>query len=142
VDTLEVAVTDVAIALMILPWAAVVALVYRVRQRGVRDALEDGREPLYQEVCGGAFGKVRRSSPFVRIALYDEFLVIGYSRRLILRYDEIESLSVDGARSPRAVRLHHDRHDLPAEVAIWSPDCYALHERIAAQRRSALDPLR
>lgn len=141
-DAIDVAVTDVAIALMILPWVAAAFLFFRIRQRGVQDALEDGRKPLYQEVCGGAFGRVHRSSPFVRIALYDEFLVIGYSRRLVLRYDEIESLSVDGARSPRAVRLHHHRHDLPAEVVIWSPDCYALHERIAARRGAARDPLR
>jgi hypothetical protein len=137
-----VTVTDIAVACMVLPWLVLVPLLVRTRQRDVRDALEDGRQPLYQEVCGGAFGKTQRSSPFVRVALYDEFLVIGYSRRLILRYQEIESVSVDGARSPRAVRLHHHRRDLPAEVAIWSPDCYGLHERIEAQRRAAIDLVR
>jgi len=137
-----VTVIDIAVACMVLPWLVFVPLLVRTRQRDVRDGLEDGREPLYQEVCGGAFGKAQRSSPFVRVALYDEFLVIGYSRRLILRYQEIESVSVHGARSPRAVRLHHRRRDLPAEVAIWSPDCYALQQRIETQRRAALDPLR
>jgi hypothetical protein len=137
-----VTVTDVAIALMILPWAVFVPMLYRLWQRRVRDALEDGRDPLYEEVCGGAFGKSRRSSPFVRVALYEDFLVIAYSRRIVLRYDEIEHVHLDGTRAPRAVRLHHHRRDLPEGIAIWSTDCRLLEETLAAQRAIATDPLR
>jgi hypothetical protein len=137
-----VTVTDVAIVLMILPWAVFLPLAYRIRQRTVRDPLEAGREPLYQEMCGGAFGTARRRSPFVRIALYDDFLVIGYSRRIVLRYAEIEHLYVNGERWPRAVHLHHHRRDLPDRIAIWSTDCRALEEAIAQQRAIATDPLR
>jgi hypothetical protein len=142
VDTMDVTVTAVAIALMIVPLAVFLPFVYRVRQREVRDALEEGREPLYQEVCGGAFGEVRRSAPFVRVALYDDFLVIGYSRRIVLRYAEIAHVHLDGTRCPRAVRLHHHRHDLPEEIALWSTDCRLLEEKIVAQRALATDPLR
>jgi len=138
----EIEVIDIAIAFMVLPLLAFVPLLVWTRQRDVRDALEDGRQPLHQEVCGGAFGKTRRSSPFVRVALYDEFLVIGYSRRLVLRYEEIEHVHLDGTRWPRAVRLQHRRQDLPAEIAIWSTDCRALEEAISAQRTIATDPLR
>ncbi|MGD2063184.1 MAG: hypothetical protein PVF51_06330 [Nitrospirota bacterium] len=141
-DVVVVTVTDVAIALMILPWAVLVPLAYRIRHRDVRHEMEADREPLHQEVCGGAFGKARRSSPFVRIALYDDFLVIAYSRRIVLRYDEIEHVHLDGTRWPRAVRLRHHRDDLPEEIAIWSMDCRVLEEKIAAQRAIATDPLR
>jgi len=142
IATVEIEVIDIAIAFMVLPLLTFVPLLVRTRQRNVRDAQELGREPVHQEVCGGAFGKTQRSSPFVRVALYDEFLVIGYSRRLVLRYEEIEHVHLDGTRWPRAVRLQHHRQDLPAEIAIWSTDCRALEEAIRAQRAIATDPLR
>jgi len=138
----EMEVIDIAIAFMVLPLLAFVLLLVRTRQRNVRDAQEQGREPLYQEMCGGAFGKTQRSSPFVRVALYDEFLVIGYSRRLVLRYEDIEHVHLNGTRWPRAVRLQHRRDDLPEEIAIWSTDCRALEEIITAQRAIATDPFR
>jgi len=139
---MDVTVADIAAACMVLPSLVFVPLLIRTRQRDVRDPLEDGREPLHQEVCGGAFGKTRRSSPFVRVALYDEILVIGYSRRLVLRYEEIEHIHLDGTRWPRAVRLQHRRDDLPEEIAIWSTDCRILEETISAQRAIATDPFR
>jgi hypothetical protein len=141
VDAVVVTVSDVATALMVLPWAVFLPFAYRIRQREVRDARENGREPLHQEVCGGAFGKVRRSSPFVRVALYDDFLVIAYSRRIALRYAEIAHVHLDGERVPRAVCLQHHRGDLPAEIALWSSDCRRLAEKIVTQRAIATDPL-
>ena len=141
-DELVVTVTDVAIALIILPWAVFLPFAYRIRQREVRDPLEVGREPLYQEVCGGALGTKRRSAPFVRVALYEDVMVIAYSRRIVLRYEEIAHVQLDGTRAPRAVRVDHHRHDLPEEIAIWSTDCRLLEAEIAARRAIATDPLR
>ena len=138
---IDIALTDVAIALLILPWMVFLPFAYRVWQRGLRDPLEAGLEPLHQEVCGGAFGRIRRSAPFVRVALYDDFVVIAYSRRIVLHYGEIEHVHLDGTRAPRAVRLVHHRNDLPEEIAIWSMDCHLLEEKITAQRAVATDPL-
>jgi len=55
-----------------------------------KDPVEEMIEPLFCEQCGGRFNQFNLTIPFVRHALYEEFIVIAYGRkRIILGYGEI-----------------------------------------------------
>ncbi|MGZ4033557.1 MAG: hypothetical protein ACXVPU_00570 [Bacteroidia bacterium] len=57
---------------------------------------KSGREkdliPIYSVQCGGSFGFVRASFPFVRLSLYSDFLVISSYGKIIIDYSRIREL--------------------------------------------------
>lgn len=58
---------------------------------------EEGLIPIYSNQCGGQFGLFRATFPFVRLTLYDDFLVIKYfPKTLIIKYDNIRIMSPNG----------------------------------------------
>lgn len=129
-------VTTIAISMMSLPFLIAVPFLYLVRLRDRRAELEAGRRPHHSENCGGAFGGKRQLAPFVRLSLYDDFLVISFARQWVLRYTDIESVRLVGTCSPRVVRIRHCRQDLPPGLELWSRDGARLIERIEARRRA------
>lgn len=53
---------------------------------------EKGLTPLYSERCGGRFGFVQATFPFVRLSLYDDFLVLSCYGKIIIEYARIREL--------------------------------------------------
>lgn len=61
-----------------------------------RDEREKGKKPIYSERCGGRFGLIGFSIPFVRLTLYQDFLVLSCWTRIVIEYDQIRRLEGDG----------------------------------------------
>lgn len=59
---------------------------------GKKTDKEKGLTPIYTERCGGRFGFVQATFPFVRISLYENFLVIRSYGKLTIEYARIKEL--------------------------------------------------
>ena len=86
-----------------------------------RDTLEKGQKPIIEEQCGGKFGRLNLTIPFVRHALYNDFIVIAYGwTRYILKYSDIADVSSRRHIISKGVTYTHNRKDLPSSIIIWS----------------------
>lgn len=47
---------------------------------------EQHLQPTWQEFCSGNMGMFITSSPFMRIAIYDDFMVIGFINPNVIPY--------------------------------------------------------
>jgi len=61
-----------------------------------RHPREKGANHIYTSRCGGEFGLIKLSVPFIRLSLYDDFLVISHWTRTVLEYKHIRSLEKYG----------------------------------------------
>ena len=61
-----------------------------------RDEREKGCTPIYSERCGGRFGLINFTVPFVRLALYEDFMVISCWTRRTIEYKNIRRLQGRG----------------------------------------------
>lgn len=61
-----------------------------------RDEREKSKTPIYSERCGGRFGLISVTMPFVRLALYQDFVVISCWTRIVIEYDQIRRLEGEG----------------------------------------------
>ena len=89
------------------------------------------RDALYKETCGGWIGSSNSTFPFVRIAFYDEFVVIVNLRnRIILNYDQITDVSMFYKTMKKGVKISHSRTDIPERIVVWTLNDESLIERI------------
>jgi hypothetical protein len=69
---------------------------------------EQSESPIHVEVGGGRFDGIHYSPSFVKLRMYDEFMVISYSKKILLRYKDIDSVEITGWLW-KAIRIqHHD----------------------------------
>ena len=88
---------------------------------GMRLDIEKDKTPLHTETAGGRIGWMRYRGPFIRLNIYDEFIVIRYSwKSIVLRYDEIERVETGkwlGLVTDRLQIVHH-KPDAPSFIRI------------------------
>ena len=87
-----------------------------------RADVEQTSECLLEARCGGRFDGWNYSFPFVRLAVYDKFLVIASSRTYLLDYSEIEKVETVSGLFSKGLQVHHKRNDLPTKVILWLAD--------------------
>lgn len=87
--------------------------------------IEEGKTPLYTTLGGGRIGWLNYKGPFIRLKIYDEFVVIRYLfKSLVLRYDEIERVEIKkwmGLVSDR-VQIFHRKDDASKTLIIGTAD--------------------
>ncbi len=100
----------------------ILVFIFILRQKKRPHPLESGRSPLYEDnSCGGLIGAVRSTMPFVRVSVYEDFLVVGSARgSILLRYDEISGVAVERVYFTKGVVIRHRRADAPERIVIWS----------------------
>jgi hypothetical protein len=65
---------------------------------GRRHPMEKNKLADYQERCGGRFGVLNMTYPFVRVSFYDTFFVIGHFKKILIRYTHIVRLDEIGSK--------------------------------------------
>jgi hypothetical protein len=86
-----------------------------------KDQLEEGLVPFFQEQCGGRFDGFNLTIPFVRHAMYDNFIVIGYGKkRHIIKYADLSMATLKWHLFSKGITYIHNRVDLPRSIIIWS----------------------
>jgi hypothetical protein len=90
--------------------------IYLLLKSNSKDPSERGLAPLYHEQCVGYFDGLRRI--FVRFAAYEDFLVISYSRKIILPYGQIRSVKKETFFLRTALHIYHGKAGLPDIVLL------------------------
>lgn len=52
-------------------------------------------KPIWQEFCSGNMGVVVTNIPFIRIAIYDDFMVVGFINPNVIPYKKIGKVSIN-----------------------------------------------
>jgi hypothetical protein len=81
--------------------------------------IEINKTPLYTSTAGGQIGWIRYRGPFVSIRIYDNFIVIGSAKTIVLRFEEIDRVEIKrwGAFTDRVQLIHH-KLDAPSKIII------------------------
>ena len=61
-----------------------------------KSKIEDGKSPIHSERCGARIGFWNWTFPFVRLALYEEFLILKSLGTLHINYNDIARLEKAG----------------------------------------------
>lgn len=94
-----------------------------VDERDTRLEEERSAKLVHAENCGARFDGENWTIPLVRFAIYQRFLVLSCRRKLLLKIDEIERVSVDRYLFFRGLRIYHHKIGIPQQIVIWSRDC-------------------
>ncbi|MEZ4869592.1 MAG: hypothetical protein R3C14_50170 [Caldilineaceae bacterium] len=100
----------------------------------LRLSAEQGKTPIFTQTSGGRVGWLNYRGPFIRLSLYEEFLVIRCWQSIVLRYDEIDRVELpkwfgligDGVRI-----VHHGQ--APIRIHLGSGDATRLKNLIEAR---------
>lgn len=89
----------------------------------LRLAVERGKTPIFQQTSGGHVGWISYRGPFIRLSLYEEFLVIRCWQAVVLRYAEIDRVEVTKwlGMVTDGVQIHHHGH-APGRIRLGSSD--------------------
>ncbi len=105
--------------IIIVAAAAIFVRIYRGSKR--RGSVEAGLTPIFEEQAGGKFDMFNLTIPFVRHAIYDEFVVITTGKRYYqLNFDQIDRISIKRHLFSMGVTYHHNISDVPLELIVWS----------------------
>lgn len=85
-----------------------------------RHEIEVGKIPFYSERCGSQFGILTVTYPFVRISLYDEFMVISCFSRKLIEYDKIRRIEEESGVFAREIELVTTNREIYGRPIIWT----------------------
>ena len=82
--------------------------------------IEEGKKPLYTSTNGGQIGIVHYKGPFISLRIYDEFVVLGYGKKVVLHYDEIISIEIKQWRgfALNQIQINHSNPNVPKTIII------------------------
>lgn len=82
--------------------------------------IEQDKKPLYSSTAGGQIGGLRYKGPFISLRIYDEFIVIGCGRKIVLKYDEIEAVEIKQwlGLVPDRIKIIHRNPNAPKNIVI------------------------
>ncbi len=110
-----------------------IGIMILIIKRNGRLDIEKDKQPLHIENCGGFFGLFNYPLILVRFAIYDDFLVISYARKILLPFADIDKVEIEKRRFNYGVQIVHQRKDIPKYIFIWSRYGDVLKESLGAK---------
>ncbi len=96
---------------------------------GKKNEYENNLVPLLSFRCGGNFGWTNFMKPFVRHAVYEDFVVIAYrNTKLVLPFKDITKISEPWYLFGNQVRYHHTNTKFPKKVIVRGNEMDTLKE--------------
>lgn len=97
--------------------------------------IEKGKTPLYSSTAGGQIGWLNYKGPFISLRIYEDFLVIVYTKTIVLRFDEIDQVEIKkwiGLVSDRIQIVHH-KLNVPSKIIIGTSNPAKVKELIESK---------
>ena len=76
--------------------------------------------------CAGRIGWLNLKGPFIRFAVYEDFIVISAYRKILLRFDEIVKVESTRLFLNIGVKIVHRNSKYPDKIILWTSN----HEKI------------
>jgi len=82
---------------------------------------EDGLTPLFEEQAGARFDYLNLTIPFVRHAIYDDFVVISTRKRYYkLNFNQIARFEVKRHVFSIGITYYHNISGIPKKLIVWT----------------------
>ena len=86
-----------------------------------RIEIEMDKTPLFEEQAGGRFDGYNLTIPFVRHAIYDDFVVISYGKKKhVLKIEDINNVTHKKHIFSKGLAYCHNKLGIPVQCIIWS----------------------
>ena len=119
--------------------ALVVVFVTAARASNRKAPEESGLTPIFTDRCGGRVGYIAYTGPFVRVAIYESFLVVAARKPIVLRRVDIERIAFERERRSgvlgKTVNIHHRSDAVRSPICLNSSSRAQLVERLTAFTR-------
>jgi hypothetical protein len=107
------------------------------QRRSLRPGIAEGDlEPVYLERAGARFDKTSWTAPNVRIATFDNFVVIScVAHEFVLRRGDVTKIERQRPQFSfvsMGLRLHHHRQNVPAILVLFTRDPVKLEAALRA----------
>ena len=120
--------------LLILP-VVIGIFVWLFIRKGKRHPRETGRSARFETSCAGIIGWVTYRGPFIRLSVYDDFLVVACSAPYLLEFSEIERVEAVRFGFVKGFRIHHHNLRYPERIEVWPRDRETLASILADKIR-------
>lgn len=105
---------------IIFPIVITMFTVMIVKSRKLHE-LEIGQTPLYKGTCSAIIGGLRYTGPFIRIGIYEEFVVISYKKKIVLYYSDIDDIGEKPySLMYKGLGITHHNPDAPKRIVLAS----------------------
>lgn len=94
--------------------------IYMFIKKGRLLDIEKGQNALFSETCSGVIGWLSFRGPFIRLSLYEDFLVIAYYKSIVLNYDQLKGVSEKRWGLVKYIHIEHVRPDCPRKIMLYS----------------------
>lgn len=108
--------------------------IYVIKTRNSLLDIEKNLTPLYIEDCGGRFNNYNLTVPFVRVKIYKDFIIISYTKKILLKYTDIKKIEVKRHIISKGVHIYHNKNDIPKNIIIWAANCEKLKNIIESKK--------
>ena len=83
--------------------------------------IEQDKVPLLQEQCGGRFDSLNLTIPFVRHAIYEDFIIIAYGhKKIVIKYKELKNVVFSKFIISKGISYLHSNPELPSSIIVWT----------------------
>jgi len=119
VKTMENSLEQVMPFLVIIPFLAAVGILLLIWQRSKSYLeIEQGKTALLTVRCAGTIGLTRYRGPFIRLSLYQEFLVIRSLKSIVLYYYEISHVKDSQSLLDKSLHIYHTNQEHPKTIRL------------------------
>lgn len=106
--------------LVIIP-AVILMMTYIYFQADRQHPAEAGKTPRMTFRCAGVIGWISYKGPFIRIALYDDFIIISYRKIILLKFSEI-SIKKEKFLFNKTLCIEHGNREYPDKIKLFVSD--------------------
>lgn len=103
--------------LILLIVGGIFAHIFRRKDR--MHASEAGKKPLFTETCAGVIGWLTYKGPFIRLAIYSDFMIVSCDKQYYLPFSSITKIERKSFLFTKGYRIHHRNADMPERIELW-----------------------
>jgi hypothetical protein len=110
---------------------------YLLKKRDILMNEELNHSAYYNENCGARFDRMNFTIPFIRVAIYKNFLVLSGFYKYLLRSNEITKVEIKRHLFFHGVHIRHHNENVPSLLIIWSLNSKGVKLKIESMIRNA-----
>ena len=92
---------------------------YIFQRKDRMHASEAGKKHLFTESCAGVIGWLTYKGPFIRLAVYGEFIIVSCDKQYYLPFSAITKIERHSFLFTKGYRIYHRIADYPERIELW-----------------------
>lgn len=119
--------------------AVILLMTYIYFQADRKHPSETGKTPRISFRCAGIIGWVSYKGPFIRVSLYEDFIIISYRKIILLKFSEM-SIKKEKFLFNKVLRIEHGNPEYPEKIQLFVPDYAAFLDFLRSRSVKISEP--